>query len=71
MADVPRPVYVALGTCDNKCMDKRLYKVPGTPHAYSLLCVSCLKELGYVVPKTRTADDIEVVDGELYWKKDT
>jgi hypothetical protein len=71
VADAPRPVYMGVGTCDSGHMEKRLYSIPRTQYAYALLCGKCLAERGYEQPRARTAEDIEIVDGELAWKKDS
>lgn len=63
-----RPVYVGVGYCSCKRIDVRLYQVPGHRYACRLQCDRCLKQSGFDVPKVRTADDIEVVDGNMRWK---
>lgn len=63
-----RPIYVGVGTCDCKRVDVRLYQVPGAKPTPTLMCAKCLAANSYEVPKARTAEDIETVDGELRWK---
>lgn len=65
---VDRPVYVGYGTCDCTRTDVHLYHVPNTPFAKALLCKMCLEKHGFQIPKSRTADDLAVVDGKLEWK---
>lgn len=62
-------MYVGFGSCNCQRVEVRLYIVPGTPFARALCCDLCLKKHGYDVPKPRTADDIEMVDGKLAWRK--
>jgi hypothetical protein len=62
-------MYVGVGSCSCQRVDARLYVVPGTPHARALCCEDCLKKHGYEVPKPRTADDLDTVDGKLTWRK--
>jgi hypothetical protein len=64
-----RPVYVGVGTCTCKRTDVRLFQVPGARGALTLMCNQCLTKNGFDVPTPRTADDIEVVDGEMRWKR--
>jgi hypothetical protein len=71
VADKPRPQYVGFGRCDGGHIDVKLYKIPGTKYEYALLCKHCLAERGYEEPRARTAEDIEVIDGGLAWKRET
>lgn len=64
-----RPIYVGVGTCSCERTDVRLYQVPGPEHLRKLFCSKCLTKVGLEEPKPRTADDIEVVDGEMRWKR--
>lgn len=66
-----RPMYVGVGSCDCKRMDVRLYQVPqsGTRTLPHLMCGKCLESHNIEVPRPRTADDLEMVDGVLKWKQ--
>lgn len=64
-----RPVYVGCGTCDCQRPDVRLYSAPGTAFARRLLCTLCLEQRGVAVPAPRTAEDLEMIDGRLVWKR--
>lgn len=65
----PRPIYVGVGTCDCQRTDVRMYHVPGTSIASRSVCGKCLQARGFEVPKPRTAEDIEVVDGKPVWRE--
>lgn len=64
-----RPTYVGVGTCNCKRVDVQLFQVPGPNVLPTLMCNKCLEANGYEVPKPRTADDIEIVNGEMRWKR--
>jgi hypothetical protein len=64
-----RPIYVGVGECACGRLDKRLYHVPGTPFAARSVCARCLVARGYEVPVPRTAEDIEIVDGQPAWRE--
>lgn len=64
-----RPIYVGVGECSCGRLDTRLYHVPNTPLASRSVCCKCLRARGFEVPKVRTADDIEVVDGKTQWRE--
>jgi hypothetical protein len=63
-----RPAYVGYGTCRCGDIEVNLYRLPDTT-ADALVCASCLEKAGFEVPKSRTADDIETIDGKLAWRK--
>lgn len=63
-----RPIYVGVGSCSCARVDVRLYQVPGAKTTPTLMCSKCLEANGHEVPKARTAEDIEMVNGELRWK---
>jgi hypothetical protein len=63
-----RPVYIGVGECVCKRIDVQLYRVPGTLMYSPPVCSKCLKERGFEAPKPRTADDIEMIDGQTSWK---
>ncbi len=64
-----RPIYVGVGSCECGRVEVRLYQVPSTKPTPHLLCDLCLEKNGFSVPKPRTADDIETVNGEMRWKR--
>ena len=69
MSEENRPTYVGHGLCKCGRMDVHLYRLPNATFAQPLACSKCLENAGLKVPRSRTADDIEIVDGELRWKK--
>ncbi len=64
-----RPIYVGVGECSCGRLDTRLYHVPNTPLAARSVCCKCLREKGFEVPKVRTAEDVEIVDGKTQWRE--
>lgn len=64
-----RPIYVGVGECSCGRVDARLYHVPNTPLAARSVCGRCLQARGLDVPRPRTAEDIEVVDGQPQWRE--
>jgi len=69
MSEENRPFYVGHGKCDCGRLDVHLYRMPNAKFTDPLACSKCLEKAGFAVPRSRTADDIEVVDGEMRWRK--
>lgn len=69
MTDERRPLYVGQGTCTCGRVDVLLYRLPDASFMHPLACSACLEKAGFKTPRSRTADDIDVVDGKLEWKK--
>lgn len=65
-----RPIYVGIGECLCGAVDVRLHLIPGTPFAARPICSRCVVIKGYPMPRVRTADDIEMVDGHPHWKEE-
>ncbi len=64
-----RPIYVGVGTCDCRRVEVRLYQVPSGKPRPALMCTRCLEAAGLEVPRSRTAEDIETVDGKMRWRE--
>lgn len=65
-----RPIYVGVGECECGKLDVKLFHVPGTPLATRQVCARCLTSRGYEVPPPRTAEDIEMIDGQPTWRRE-
>lgn len=63
-----RPIYLGVGECRCGNLDARLYHVPGSTFDRRAVCGRCLEVQGFAVPVSRTAADLEVVDGKLAWR---
>ena len=69
MTEENRPMYVGYGTCRCGRVEVSLYRLPSVPFKEALACAQCVVKAGHAVPRSRTADDIELVDGKLTWRK--
>lgn len=67
---MPRPIYVGVGECRCGRIDVSLYQLPNVPLTDPLMCPLCLADHGVLVPRARTAEDLEVINGEPCWREE-